>query len=91
MSADDIVDSMMSYYIRGIRLCVCKTINLLFVHTVATFFIYTTILLSRRKGFFVDLVYANYTDFYIIIIIIIIIIIDYYTQRYKHTVFSCSS
>ena len=84
MSADDIVDSMMSYYIRGIRLCVCKTINLLFVHTVATFFIYTTILLSCWTRVFVDLVYANYTDFYIIII-------DYYTQSYNHTVFSCSS
>ena len=85
MSADDIVDSAMSYYIRGIHLCICKTINLLFVHTVATFFIYTTILLSCWTRVFVDLVYANYTDFYIIIII------DYYTQSYNHTVFSCSS
>ena len=86
MSADDIVDSTMSYDIGGIHLCICKIINLLFVHTVVTFFIYTTILLSCWTRVFVDPVYANYTDFYIIIIII-----DYYTQRYNHTVFSCSS
>ena len=85
MSENDIVDSTMSYYIPGIHLCVRETINLLFIHTVATLYIYTSILLSRQKPFFFDLVYANYTGFYIINII------DCYTLSYYHTLFSCSS
>ena len=85
MSENDIVDSTMSYYIPGIHLCVRETINLLFIHTVATLYIYTSILLSRQKRFFFDLVYANYTGFYIINII------DCYTLSYYHTLFSCSS
>ena len=52
---------------------------MLFAHTVVTLFIYARMLLSRRKRFFVDLVYTNYTGFYIINII------DYFTQSSYHT------
>ena len=58
---------------QGYTYAFVKKINLLFAHSVATLFIYARLLLSRRKRFFVDLVYTNYTGFTLLILLIIIL------------------